>query len=88
MSQGVALINCLPKTAWPPTCTDNKEFNRLTIRKTSAQGGHNYKNPSIVLKPVAFAIGTIVNIINNYDMYNRYIEQGYDVTLLEGLIGS
>ncbi len=68
--------------------TDNKEFNRLTIRKTSAQGGHNYKNPSIILKPVAFAIGTIVNIINNYDMYNRYIEQGYDVTLFEGLIGS
>lgn len=67
---------------------DNKEFNRLEITKTSKQGGHNYKNSAWYLKPVAFFVGRIVNIINNHDMYQRYKEQGFDVSLKEGLIGS
>ena len=67
---------------------DNKEFNRLEITKTSKQGGHNYKNPAWYLKPIAFFVGRIVNIINNHDMYERYKEQGFDVSLKEGLIGS
>ncbi len=68
--------------------TDNKEFNRLVITKTSAQGGHSYKNSARILKPTAFFVGRVVNIINNYDMYDRYKEQGFDVSLKEGLIGS
>ena len=67
---------------------DNKEFNRLEITKTSKEGGHSYKNSAWYLKPVAFFVGRIVNIINNVDMYNRYKEQGFDVSLKEGLIGS
>ncbi len=67
---------------------NNKEFNRLEITKTSKQGGHSYKNSAWYLKPIAFFVGRIVNIINNVDMYNRYKEQGFDVSLKEGLIGS
>ncbi len=67
---------------------ENEEFNRITITKTTKDGGHSYKNPSWYLKPIAFFVGRIVNIINNVDMYNRYKEQGYDVSLKEGLIGS
>ena len=66
----------------------NEEFNRLEITKTSKQGGHNYKNSAWYLKPIAFFVGRIVNIINNHDMYQRYKEQGFDVSLKEGLIGS
>ncbi len=67
---------------------EGDEFNRLTITKTSKQGGHSYKNSAWYLKPVAFFVGRIVNIINNIDMYNRYKQQGFDVSLKEGLIGS
>lgn len=67
---------------------DNEEFNRLVITKTSKQGGHSYKNSAWYLKPIAFFVGRIVNIINNIDMYDRYKEQGFDVSLKEGLIGS
>ena len=66
----------------------NEEFNRLEITKTSKQGGHNYKNSAWYLKPIAFFVGRIVNNINNHDMYQRYKEQGFDVSLKEGLIGS
>ena len=67
---------------------DNKEFNRLEITKTSKDGGHSYKNSAWYLKPIAFFVGRIVNIINNHDMYQRYKEQGFKVSLKEGLIGS
>lgn len=67
---------------------NGEEFNRIEITKTSKQGGHNYKNSAWYLKPVAFFVGRIVNIVNNIDMYNRYKDQGYDVSLKEGLIGS
>ncbi len=67
---------------------NNEEFNRLEITKTTKQGGHSYKNSAWYLKPVAFFVGRIVNIINNYDMYSRYKDQGFDVSLREGLIGS
>ncbi|MBQ8766921.1 MAG: metallophosphoesterase [Clostridia bacterium] len=67
---------------------NDEEFNRITITKTSKQGGHSYKNSAWYLKPIAFFVGRIVNIINNVDMYNRYKEQGFDVSLKEGLIGS
>ena len=67
---------------------DNEEFNRITITKTTKDGGHSYKNSAWYLKPVAFFVGRIVNIINNVDMYNRYKEQGFEVSLKEGLIGS
>ncbi len=67
---------------------NNKEFNRIEITKTSKQGGHSFKNSAWYLKPIAFFVGRIVNIINNHDMYQRYKEQGFDVSLKEGLIGS
>lgn len=67
---------------------NDEEFNRITITKTSKEGGHSYKNSAWYLKPIAFFVGRIVNIINNVDMYNRYKEQGFDVSLKEGLIGS
>lgn len=70
------------------TTDGNEEFNRLEITKTSKQGGHSYKNSAWYLKPIAFFVGRIVNIINNHDMYERYKEQGFDVSLKEGLIGS
>ena len=67
---------------------NNEEFNRITITKTTKDGGHSYKNSAWYLKPIAFFVGRIVNIINNVDMYNRYKEQGFEVSLKEGLIGS
>ena len=67
---------------------DHKEFNRFEITKTSKQGGHSMKNSAWYLKPIAFFVGRIVNIINNHDMYQRYKDQGFDVSLKEGLIGS
>lgn len=70
------------------TVESGEEFNRLTITKTSKEGGHSYKNSAWYLKPVAFFVGRIVNIINNIDMYQRYKDQGFDVSLKEGLIGS
>ena len=66
----------------------NKEFNRFEITKTSKHGGHSMKNSAWYLKPIAFFVGRIVNIINNHDMYQRYKDQGFDVSLKEGLIGS
>ena len=65
-----------------------EEFNRIEITKTTKQGGHSYKNPATILKPIAFFVGRIVNIVNNIDMYNRYKDQGFDVSLKEGLVGS
>ena len=29
MSQGVGLASCLPKTAWPPTLTDDAEIKKI-----------------------------------------------------------
>ncbi len=70
------------------TVESGEEFNRLTITKTSKEGGHTYKNPAWYLKYIAFFVGRIVNIINNVDMYNRYKDQGFEISLKEGLIGS
>ena len=70
------------------TVDSDELFNTLTLEKTSKQGGHNYKNSAWYLKGLAFFAGTIVNIINNYDMYKRYVNDGYDVSVMEGLIGS
>lgn len=70
------------------TVESGKEFNRLTITKSSNQGGHQMKNSAWYLKPIAFFVGRIVNIINNIDMYQRYKDQGFDVSLKEGIIGS
>ena len=67
---------------------NNEAFNCIEITKTTKQGGHNYKNSAWYLKRIAFLVGRIVNIVNNADMYDRYKEQGFDVTLKEGLIGS
>ncbi len=70
------------------TADTNKEIYSLTIEKSRNEGGHTYKNTNPLLKGFTCFVSRIVNIINNYDMYKRYKDQGYDVTLSEGLIGS
>ncbi len=70
------------------TADDDKEIYSLKINKTTKEGGHTYKNTNLLLKPLTYFVSRIVNIINNIDMYNRYKEQGYDVSLKQGLIGS
>lgn len=70
------------------TVESDKLFDTLTIKKTSKQGGHEYKNTSGILRPLIFFVSRIVNIINNIDPYQTYNEQGYDVSFFEGIIGS
>ena len=69
------------------TVDSDEEIYSLEIEKTSAQGGHKLRNSKPLVK-LLFWVTRIVNIINNIDMYNRYKDQGFDVTLAEGLIGS
>lgn len=70
------------------TVESDELFDTLTIKKTSKQGGHEYKNTSGILRPLIFFVSRIVNIINNVDPYQTYNEQGYEVSFLEGIIGS
>lgn len=70
------------------TVDDSENFYSLTIEKSDKAGGHTYKNTKWYLKGFTYFASVIVNIINNYDMYKRYTDQGYDVSLFEGLIGS
>lgn len=70
------------------TVDDGENFYSLTVDKSDKNGGHTYKNTNILLKGFSCFVSRIVNIINNIDMYQRYKEQGYDVSLFEGLIGS
>ena len=67
---------------------DSENIYSLTISKTDKQGGHTYKNTKWYMKGFTYFVSVIVNIINNYDMYKRYKEQGFDVSVYEGLIGS
>ncbi len=69
------------------TVDSDEEFYSLEIEKTSKEGGHKMRNSKPLVK-LLFWVTRIVNIINNIDMYNRYKEQGFDVSLMEGLIGS
>ena len=69
------------------TVDSDEEIYSLEIEKTDAQGGHKLRNSKPLVK-LLFWVTRIVNIINNIDMYNRYKEQGFDVSLMEGLIGS
>lgn len=69
------------------TVDSDKEFYSLEIEKTDRQGGHKLRNSNPLVK-LLFWVTRIVNVINNVDMYNRYKDQGFDVSLLEGLIGS
>ena len=70
------------------TVDDGENFYTLTINKSDKTGGHTYRNTKWYMKGFTYFVSVIVNIINNYDMYKRYIEQGYDVSLWQGLIGS
>ena len=66
----------------------DEEIYSLEITKSDKEGGHTYRNTNALLKGFTCFVSRIVNVINNYDMYKRYKNQGYDVTLFEGLIGS
>ena len=70
------------------TADDDENFYSFTIEKSDKEGGHTYKNTKPLFKWFTFFVSRIVNIINNYDMYKRYKDQGYDVSLWQGLIGS
>lgn len=70
------------------TVDDDENFYSLTISKSDKQGGHTYKNTKWYMKGFTKFVSVIVNIINNYDMYKRYKDQGFDVSVYEGLIGS
>ena len=70
------------------TVDTDKEIYSLCIEKSDKAGGHTFRNTNWLLKGFTCFVSRIVNIINNYDMYKRYKTQGYDVSLLEGLIGS
>ena len=70
------------------TVDDDENFYSLTISKTDKQGGHTFRNTKWYMKGFTYFVSVIVNIINNYDMYKRYKDQGFDVSLYEGLIGS
>lgn len=67
---------------------DGENIYSLTINKSDKAGGHTYRNTKWYLKGFTYFVSVIVNIINNYDMYKRYLEQGYDVSAWQGLIGS
>lgn len=70
------------------TVESNEMINSFTINKTDKKGGHKYFSPLSFLDPLVHFVSRIVNIINNYDRYEKYKEQGYDIGLFEGLIGS
>lgn len=70
------------------TVDDSENIYSLTISKTDKQGGHTYKNTKWYMKGFTKFVSVIVNIINNYDMFKRYKDQGFDVSVYEGLIGS
>ncbi len=70
------------------TVDDDENFYSLTISKTDKQGGHTFRNTKWYMKGFTYFVSVIVNIINNYDMYKRYKDQGFDVSVYEGLIGS
>lgn len=69
------------------TVDGDKNFYSLTIDKTDNVGGHQLRNSKPYIK-LLFFVTRIVNIINNIDMYEKYKDQGFDVSLFEGLIGS
>ena len=70
------------------TVDDGENFFSLTLEKSDKNGGHEYKKANIFRLGLTYFVSRIVNVINNSDMYKRYKNQGYDVSLFEGLIGS
>ena len=69
------------------TSDDDKEIYALKINKTTDVGGHSYAKGNFIRRWFTYFVSRIVNVINNVDMYNRYKDQGFDVSLSEGLIG-
>ena len=70
------------------TVDDSENIYSLTISKSDKDGGHTFRNTKWYMRGFTYFVSVIVNIINNSDMYNRYKDQGFDVSLYEGLIGS
>lgn len=66
----------------------DEEIYSLEITKSDKEGGHTYKNTKWLLKGFSCFVSRIVNVINNWDMYKRYKNQGYKVSIKAGLIGS
>jgi predicted phosphodiesterase len=70
------------------TSESDDEIYSFEIKKTTDKGGHPYSYTSLLRVGFTWFVSRIVNVINNIDMYNRYKEQGYNVSLWQGLIGS
>lgn len=70
------------------TADSEEEIYTLKINKTTDNGGHNYPKGNFIRIWFTYFVSRIVNVINNVDMYNRYKEQGFEVSLKSGLIGS
>ena len=96
VSCGESVIQILGKDAQSyPSMPDIKGHTAFSITKKQMKNLINKTMFSLskddtnpLLKGLTYFVSRIVNIINNYDMYKRYKDQGYDVSLLEGLIGS
>ena len=41
MSQGVAVCNCLPKTAWPPTSKTGTNVDQVRAQNAASQAGNS-----------------------------------------------
>lgn len=70
------------------TADNDEAIYSLKINKTTDDGGHEYKKGNFIRRWFTYFVSRIVNVINNVDMYNRYKEQGFEVSLKQGLIGS
>ena len=70
------------------TADSDEAIYSLKINKTTDDGGHGYKKGNFIRRWFTYFVSRIVNVINNVDMYNRYKEQGFEVSLKQGLIGS
>ena len=67
----------------------DEAFNSFTITKTTKDGGHEYKEFSIVtmFNNLVRKIGTIYAIFNNIGRYSDLKEDGFDVNFFDCLLG-
>lgn len=66
--------------------TTGEQFNSLTIKKDSQQGGH--PKGFNLLSPIINVIGTIYSFFNNFSVYSNLKDAGVDISLTEVLFGN
>lgn len=64
-------------------------FNSFTIKKTTNEGGHEYKESffASIFNNLVRKIGTIYALFNNIGKYNDLKEDGFDVNFFDCLLG-